>query len=349
AVSRGTPQESSEVKRDVSLIVTDEGMAGPLRAFVDAIENIRAKSAPGVNNNATHQNKVDLTGQGLRLRTPHPGATVFAVHDKSSQKVDSNRAPSAPSIIGQSVGRGSVLVVAPADTWRIKFDYSTPGDKEEKDDPYNTLWQGLALWASANAMPANEIVISDESPLTGSEVTVELTSNDLRTFKPQSIDQVHAMLNQISDQTDDAPDDAPDDAQSKTTANIPLTPVQSNHYIWHGKFIPPQSGRYTIVAKFSAGGKNLLIQKMMGISPAPKNQSVSGIAIDTLRRAARETGGDLYDESQLEELVGSLIKHIDTTSKREYEILLRTWWPLAIIIPSILSLEWWLRRRWLMD
>lgn len=334
-VSRATPQKSSEVVRDVRLIATDEGMAGPLRAFVEVTEKIRADASI---NNLARRESVNLTGQGLRLRTPHPGATVFAVRKASNE----------PLIIGQSIGKGNVLVVAPADTWRLRFNYSTSRDQQKigKDDPYNALWQGLVLWSGAQARPASEIVVSDEAPSIGSRVTIELTANDPATFKPERIEQVDATLNKISDQRPDQTSDT----QSETTVNILLAPIRGDQYVWRGKFIAPQSGKYRIIAKFSVGEKSLLVQKMVGISSAPKSQGVTGLSpVDTLRRTARETGGDLYDESQLEELFGSLAKHADNTSHNQYEVMLRAWWPLAIIIPLLLSLEWWLRRRWSID
>jgi hypothetical protein len=107
------------------------------------------------------------------------------------------------------------------------------------------------------------------------------------------------------------------------------------------------SGRFVLEIEYAAGGRKGRVEKYF--ASGPPSPAEMGAALDTLRRASRERGGELLEAADLNALTERLAATSSDaeTVRRTWE--LRTWWPLAFIIPLLLSTEWFLRRWWKED
>jgi hypothetical protein len=316
-ISQGRPLEAEKTRGNLFLTPTEEG-AGALNGYLNASEEAGAKSAT-------------LTGQGFRLGALRPGASILAVAGQPGANGMSEAG--AALIAAMRYGEGRTLIFAPADSWRIRT--SASGEEDRAGGAFGALWQGMVLWTSAGVRPPVEIVLSDESPAQGSEVTAEIRVRDAM-FTPLKIEKLNARLQPL---TEDANDDSQVAAQPQ---EIAFAPDLEDASVWRARLHLNGRGRFTLEAEYLAGGKTGSIEKEFAV--VARMQEEPGLALDTLRRVSRETGGDVITPGHMD----SLAEHLATTSsdkeivRRTWE--LRSWWPLAFIIPLLLSTEWFLRR-----
>ena len=327
-VSRGAPLEAEKTRSPVALVPTEAGAVGPLSGYLSASEGRLA----GV-----------LTGQGFSLRGLRPGANILASAGQGSVNVASNSsnpgAAGVPLIAAMRYGAGRVLAFAPADSWRIRT--SASGAQDDTSGPFGALWQGIALWTAEGARPAVEIVLDDESPATGELVTAEIRVRDA-SFASIKIDRVKARLQPLAEDTGGA-------AAATTTSAVPqpqeilFQPDERDASVWRARFIAPVRGRFSLEADYFANGKSGSALKFFGV--VARTPLESGAANDILRRAARESGGDLFAADEintlLERLNAQRLSAVESV-RRTWE--LRTWPPLAFILALLLSVEWLARR-----
>jgi hypothetical protein len=306
------PVEAEKSRGQIMLTPTDAGKDGALRAFSIATEGTEAKGV--------------LSGDGLRLKSLRPGATVLAVTGNAGTQGNSN--DGAPLIASMRYGNGRAIVFAPADSWRMHT--TETGDQSDNNGPFASLWQGLTLWAGSGARPPIEIVLSDDSPGVGDETTAEIRVRD-EAFNPLTIEKLSGHLQQMSES-----EDAVHDASS--SREISFTPDTSDPSIWRARFIAPPVGRFSMQVKYTSMGKSGVVGKNFA-TVAPSSIEV-GTSRDTLERIARKTGGDLYAISSLKSLSDRLTGLAATNQKVHRTVELRSWWPLALIIPLLLSCEW---------
>jgi hypothetical protein len=313
-IGRGVPLEAEPERRAVRLVPTPEGAAGPLRGFADAAER-SADSA--------------LTGEGLALGALRPGAVALA--EAGSAQGTRRRIENAPLIAARADGAGRTLIFGPADSWRLKL---SSADAPEAS-AFDALWQGLVLWAAAGARPPAELVLDDESPAAGDHVTAEIRARDT-SFAPQRIEQVSALLRPVAEE---------DSALLLPAKEVDFSPDARSASIWRARFTARVPGRYTLEVDYTAGHQQTHLEKRFAIVRSPV--AARRVSEDGLCRAARETGGDAYAE------VGALVEHLASEARRgqteRRTLELRSWWALALIIPALLSTEWFLRRRWGVD
>jgi hypothetical protein len=102
-------------------------------------------------------------------------------------------------------------------------------------------------------------------------------------------------------------------------------------------------GQYALEADYIASGKSGSAVKQFAAVAAFNIEP--GAARDTLSRAARETGGDLLTSDD----AGTLVTRINAApfnpERTRHDWELRTWWPLAFIIPLLLSAAWFSERQ----
>ena len=89
------------------------------------------------------------------------------------------------------------------------------------------------------------------------------------------------------------------------------------------------------------------MEKYFAVVAAPPH--VEGAALDTLSRVSRESGGELIAATDTNSLVERLLAIRSNTGSVRRTWELRTWWPLAFLIPLLLSVEWFVRRWWRID
>jgi hypothetical protein len=324
-VSRGAPLEAEKTRGQTALVPTEAGALGPLRGYLSASEG-RLTAA--------------LTGQGLSLRGLRPGASVLASAGQSGATgASSNSSSSAgvPLIASMRYGLGRVLVFAPADSWRIRT--SASGAQDDTSGPFGALWQGIALWTAEGARPPVEIVLDDESPAAGQPVTAEIRVRD-QSFASMKIDRVKARLQPLAEDTSEAAATTSDAPQPQ---EILFQPDERDASVWRARFIaPPQRGRFSLEADYVANGESGSAEMLFGV--VERTRMETGAANDTLRRASRERGGELFTAAEINTLLERLATHPSNTERVQRTWELRTWPPLPFLLILLLSGEWLTRR-----
>ncbi|OLE53888.1 MAG: hypothetical protein AUG51_10505 [Acidobacteria bacterium 13_1_20CM_3_53_8] len=324
-LARGTPVEvGGERRAGTPLTPTQTGASGALRGLLSASEGANSpKNDP-------------LTGIGFRLSRLRAGASVLAVNGQANAEGTSESG--SPLIAAMRDGAGRVIVFAPADSWRLRT--SASGEQDETGGAFGALWQGLALWSSAGARPPVELSLSGAAEA-GREVAAELRVRD-QLFAPVKITKVSASLQPlIENGSDDASNVA---AQAQ---NVLFAPDRETENIWRATFRPPASGHFTLNVDYVAVGKSGSVSENFAASTLTSH--APGEALDSLSRLAHDTGGELITLDELNGLAERLSARQPTAERVERTWNLRTWWPLAFIIPLLLSAEWLARRWWQVD
>jgi hypothetical protein len=182
--------------------------------------------------------------------------------------------------------------------------------------------------------------LSDESPAEGSTVTAEIRARDA-SFAPLKIEKMNARLQPL---TEDASDGSQPTAQPR---EIGFAPDPLDESVWRARFTSPLRGRYVLETEYAAGGKSALIEKYFAVVTSSPREA--GSSLDTLSRISRESGGGAINAADTNTLVERLAAIPARNGSVQHTRELRTWWPLAFIIPLLLSLEWFARRWWKVD
>jgi hypothetical protein len=326
-VSQGHPLEAEKTRAAFMLTPTENGANGALEGYLSASEDSETKPDA-------------LTGQGLKLGALRPGASVLAVAGQPGAAGTSEMG--ATLIAARRDGAGRTLLFAPADSWRMRASES--GAEDRVGGTFAALWQGIVLWASEGARSPVEIFLSDDSPAEGSTATAEIRARDLSSFSPQKIEMLSARLQALTEDSEDSGDALSTPAQIQ---EIAFAPDASDQSVWRARVPLVSRGRYALEVDYAAGGKKGRVEKYFAVV-APASEE-AGAAFDTLRRAARETGGDLITPAGINALAERLSSSSSNreTVPRTWEM--RAWWPLAFLIPLLLSAEWFARRWWKVD
>lgn len=322
-ISRGRPLEAEKTRAHFLLTPTAEG-SNTLGGYLNASEEASMKVAA-------------LTGQGFRLGALRPGATTLAV--AGQQGANGTSEQGAAEIAAVRYGAGRTLVFAPADSWRIQTA-SANVDEENAGGAFNALWQGLVLWTSEGAREPVEIVVSNESPAEESISTAEIRARDV-SYAPLKIEKLNARLQPLTENAGDA-------LQAITQPQeVAFAPDKVDASVWRAQFPLRARGRFALEVDYVAGGKTGSVEKKFAVVAATPQET--GTAFDTLRRVSRETGGDLITASEADTLAERLAATSSNGNTVHSIWELRSWWPLAFIIPLLLSTEWFARRWWKID
>lgn len=322
-VSRGRPLEAEKMRGGWSLTPTEAGASSALAGYLGASEERATKADT-------------LAGQGLRLGGLRQGGVVLAVAGQAGEGGTSEAG--AALIAAMRYGAGRTLVFAPADSWRIRTSASV--DETSAGGAFNALWQGLVLWTAAGARELVEIVLNYESPAVGSVVTAEIRARDA-SFVPLKIEKLKAHLQSL---TEDMGDNS---VASPQPREIGFAPDAADKSVWRARFTAPARGRFILETEYAANGKNVNIEKRFAVVAASPQEV--GASLDTLSRVSRESGGDLLDAADMNALSQRLASIAPGTGSVRRTWELRSWWPLAFLVPLLLSTEWFLRRWWRVD
>jgi hypothetical protein len=305
---RGAPMEADKPRNRVALTPTQAGAGGPLRGFLSASEGNRSLAV--------------LSGES-RLGALRTGASVLAV--SAAAGPDGTSESGNPLMVARRFGAGRTMIFAPADSWRMRTGAS--GEGSETGGPFASLWQGIVLWASATARPPVELTLSAESPAASSEVVAELVVRD-EAYAPLNIERVNAQLLVSQEGAE----------QAAPVQQIAFSPDAIESRIWRARFTADQPGRFSLKIDYVAAGRAGSAEKYFAVV-APMSPA-AGAGRDALQRLARETGGELFNAADLDSFADRIAKlpREGRTVRASWE--LRTWWPLALIIPLLLSAEW---------
>lgn len=312
--SRGAPAGEDKSK-GLALTPTEAGAGGALRGYLKARGEDAAR-LQGV-----------LAGEGLRLSGLRAGASVLAVAGEANEQGVSESG--VPLIAAARYGAGRVLLFAPSDSWRIRTNADDADSRA--GNPFDALWQGVVLWSAEQKREPVVLDLSNESPAGGSFVTAELKARDA-SFAPLKIEKLSARVSPLFE----------DEEKQAAAREIAFAPDEREQSVWRARFPTPARGRWELRVDYAASGKTGSVSKQFTVF-APTTVE-AGAARDTLERTARETGGELYgvaDAKALAEKLRGSERRLEPVS-RAWEM--RTFWPLAIIISLLLSIEWLIKR-----
>ena len=158
-------------------------------------------------------------------------------------------------------------------------------------------------------------------------------------FAPARIEKINAQLQPLGG-----------DSESTTPGEsheVPFAPDTDDPGIWRARLHLNERGKLMLQADYLASGKTGHLEKQFAVVAGAWREP--GTSIDTLRRAASATGGELVTPGQIDAFVQRLAAPGASSELVHRNWELRSWWPLAFIIPLLLSAEWFLRRWWKID
>jgi hypothetical protein len=186
------------------------------------------------------------------------------------------------------------------------------------------------LQAVSGALGNPNLYLSTEIPKPDEEISVVLDVLD-RKFNPDRANAVSAHLQRVDGEI-----------ALQVEREIPLVPDLNIGGRWRGSFQAPEQGIYALSVSFVAGDQNGVLSKQFAISsgPAPR----PGAARDALQVLTRRFGGGVFKASEVQNLSAALLsRKVNERSVEQHRELLK-WWPLALMLPLLLSLEWFTQK-----
>lgn len=251
-----------------------------------------------------------------------PGATVLL----EARRVGNSGGPSGqtvPLLVHQRYGRGQSLALTAADTWRWRMRM------DSKSNAHETFWRQIVRYL-VNTSPM-QIEIGAERDVFAVNDSVRIVA-DLRDKQYRTVSDAHATARVFK--------------PSGTTIDIPLrfTALNSlNNYI--GEFKADELGQHRIelISNSSKIGA-AKVQSSILVSDLNREFFSAAQNSELLKRIAAETGGKYYQLDGLQSLVDDLTYRRTPYSERTTKEL----WDMPInfiLIISLLSAEWFLRKR----
>ena len=225
-----------------------------------------------------------------------------------------NDGTTRPFIVSGTVGRGSVWYVGGDEFWRWRRGV---GDRWQ-----NRLWTGLARAALRPPSMASDddmTLYFDAAPI------VPGASIDVRVELAQPNDAALSVALRRDDQTLAA---VPLEGEADRVATLRA---------------PSEAGRWSVVVL--RNGEAALEADLAVIDAAAYDELATPVATPlVLRPIVDATGGLLADEEDLTPLIASLARPSEQAqATRRYELWAS--WPLLLLVATLLTIEWALRRR----
>jgi uncharacterized membrane protein len=256
-----------------------------------------------------------LDGANKFLKVP-PGAVVLADADGDETK---------PLLVTQNYGNGRVLAFAGDSTWRWWMRGAEASDKR--------FWRQVVLW------------LARKDQLAQGNVWIRL---DSRRYWPG--DRVEFTVG--AQRPDGEP---PKEVEFKAEvvappggARIPVLLIRQNEQT-SGTFRETQTpGDYTIeVTATQAGKAPETARARFSVTPQDLELDNAAADPDTMESLAKASGGKTVAPEQLPELIRELARQtpyletLQETKKTFWDT-----WPFFLALVGLLSIEWFLRKRW---
>jgi hypothetical protein len=256
-----------------------------------------------------------LDGANKFLRTK-PGAVVLADADGDESK---------PLLVTQNYGAGRVLAFAGDSTWRWWLHGDQAADKR--------FWRQVVLW------------LARKDQLAEGNVWIRLNN---RRYWPG--DRVEFTVG--AQQPDGQPAKDVEFRGEVVTPSggprVPLLLIRQGEQTT-GTFRETQvPGDYTIEVTATAGGR-APEAKRARFSVTPQDLEADNAAADpdTMENLAKASGGKTVVPEQLPDLVRQLLRQSPYMEvPRETTKTLWDTWPFFLVLVGLLSVEWYLRKRW---
>lgn len=342
--SSDAASERESKRGQFALTPTEAGASVALRAYLMASVEARRAHVKRAGENGVSADGVNvLTGEGFSFGQLRAGASALAVSGAANAEGTSETG--ATLIAAMRDGAGRVVAFAPADSWRLQTSANDEAGARSSSNSNNSvgsggafaaLWQGLVLWAASDARAPALIVLNTDAPPVGSEVIAEINVRDAA-FAPLKIERIAARLELLTDSS------SAEISERATMPEIIFAPTATNADVWQARFYLRARGQYALIVDYTANGKTNSVTKFF--AAASPSTLENGAARDTLARLAKETGGDIFAVRDARTLAARFAASTSQTQIIRRTFHLRTWWPLAFIIPLLFSAAWFIERK----
>ena len=260
----------------------------------------------------------------LQVKSLKAGAVALAV-DGSRKQSD------APLLIAaQPYGHGRTVLFAPSDSWKIKL-----AESAENEGALALLWQGLILWAAEGAEPASSIRLRAGAIESGDTVRAYLVVRD-DSFNPVDRISLKGAL------------EFNESGKGGQTVKLPLTITNEASPAGVYEISAPASGEGNAllsVALGSRGGGEKSLSLPFSIHKSRAEWRESPEVYEGLRSIARSSGGELFRPGELELMKSKLAELRPPKRRADVAYRVRNSVALAFLLPALMSLEYFLRKR----
>jgi hypothetical protein len=270
-----------------------------------------------------------LSESYAQVKSLKAGAVVLAIDGSRKQ-------PGGPALIAaQPYGYGRTLLFAPSDSWKIGL-----AESSDNRGAFALLWQNLVLWSAVGAEPASSIRLHAGAVESGDTVRAYLVARD-DSFNPAA---------QLSLRGAVEFDGSEKLGHEKAghTVKLPLTithdPDLPGVYQLNAPAVGEGNALLSVAVRFKGGGEqSLSLPFYVQASRAAWRESPD--VDERLRIIARASEGELFKPDELE-LLMSRLANLRATHRAVREAhRLRESVALAFLLPVLMSLEYFLRKR----
>jgi hypothetical protein len=267
-----------------------------------------------------------LANSYLLLKSLKAGAVAFAIDGSREQ----TRAPVL--IAAESYGYGRTLLFAPSDSWKIAL-----AETEESKGAFSLLWQSLVFWAAQSADSVSSIRLRTSAVEAGGTVRAYLTARD-ESFNPFPQLSIRGSIEFYQQ------------GAESMAVKLPLIvePDATAPGVYELSAPAAGEGNATLSVAFShAGGGEQRLSLPFYIHKNRAAWRESPEVSERLRDIAQASSGDLCKPDELDLLKSKLMglnsmKRASSESHR-----LRNNVTLAFLLPLLMSLEYFLRKRYI--
>ncbi|WP_373651319.1 hypothetical protein [Schlesneria sp. DSM 10557] len=310
-------QEASPRNRGLPLQLTADGEQQPMLQFApDLGDNIGIwKGLPGQ--------------MWAVLGEARPGATVWATTQVPAGRIDGlNTDRKFGIMIHQFVGAGQVVWLGIDGTWRWRYRVG--------DQYHHRFWGQLARWAATNKMSSG----TDFVRFGTEKANVEMGQPAVvRALWTRAFLLKHPQLQARAEFF------RPEDPDDKPTSVVELKPASKQPLQHEGQIASLAAGEYRV--KLAADGGILGQKPIQTTIFVDQKESLEMIDVSSnqilLAQIAEASGGRLFLPDEVHKLPSMFRKAEETTSQYE-EITLWDRWPWLIIVFSLLTTEWVIRK-----
>jgi len=256
--------------------------------------------------------------QGINVTGPaKPGATVLAEHPTLSLR---NRP--LPVIAYQRYGRGRTMVIATASTWR--WQMLLP----HEDLSHERFWRQVLRWLAAAAPSALDLSLDQEVHAPGEQVSVRVGVSD-RAYAPVNDATVWLKVTE----------------PGGAVRDVPLQWAIEEDGIYTGAFTAGGEGVHQIeVSATLPAGDTLQTSDALLVAESNAEYIDAGMDAGLMQKMAAVSEGKFYTDKNKNQLVNDLKGRRKTAAVEIQQDI----WDMPIVLLALftlLTLEWWLRRR----
>ena len=237
----------------------------------------------------------------------------------------------APLLTIGRFGKGRTLALMSDDAWR--WNFIAVGNKETPQNHLKLVRQAVRWLAQEPSFEQVQLrPIAAVQPGEKSQIKLKVLKDDFTPTRQASV-QLRVF----------GPDGEP---------TVVAASADSEEGEYTGEFIPTKEGTHRVEAEASLGGKALGKDRGSFTAAFAYGETDDGLPrLDLLKQIAENSKGEYFsisdwNEKALEKIAAKLetIAPSQLVEQRQTQ-LWSTLWPFAIVL-ALLSVEWWMRRKW---